>query len=171
MRYFLSLGSNLGNKRRNLSLALKALQRAGVKVLRVSSVYRTQPVDFTAQPWFYNQVVHISAPLTPPELHDLTLRIEKELGRKPLPGKGPRAIDIDILLAENQAISTRRLVIPHPRLPLRNFVLVPLAEIAPRTVHPLLKRKIADLKKASTDPSAVRRLTKKKRPALNTRSR
>ncbi len=170
MRYFLSLGSNLGNKRRNLSLAVKALHEAGIKVLRVSSVYRTQPVDFAAQPWFHNQVAHVSTPLTPSELLSLIQGIEAKLGRRSAPGKGPRVIDIDILLAGDRTISTKRLVVPHPRLDRRNFVLVPLAEIAPRKVHPLLRQRIADLKTMSTDRSAVIKLREPK-PAPSVASR
>ncbi|MEW5902500.1 MAG: 2-amino-4-hydroxy-6-hydroxymethyldihydropteridine diphosphokinase [Acidobacteriota bacterium] len=161
MRYFLSLGSNLGKKRRNLSRALNSLEEAGIEVVRASSIYRTQPVDFAGQPWFYNQVVEVEAPFAPPELLDIVQRIEKGQGRRRTRRKGPRPIDIDILLAENRVIATKRLVIPHPRMAGRNFVLVPLAEIASHTAHPVLKRKVSELKKKSTDPSAVKKLSRR----------
>ncbi len=158
MKYHLSLGSNLGDRRRSLARALAALEEAGVRVGRVSSVYRTQPVDFAAQRWFYNLAAEVETPLPPEGLLRLTRRIEKELGRIRKPTAGPRTIDIDILLAGPLVVRTARLVIPHPRLEKRNFVLVPLAAIAPGAVHPVLRRRISSLLEASTDRSAVRRL-------------
>lgn len=158
MRYFLSLGSNLGDKRKNIAQALGLLAQGGVEVLRASSLYRTQPVDYKEQPWFYNQVVEVSTPLNPYDLLRLTKGIEKRMGRKPTRLSGPRPIDIDILLAENWVIQTKRLVIPHPRMQKRNFVLIPFREISPGTTHPVLKKKISELKKKSADSSGVRKL-------------
>jgi 2-amino-4-hydroxy-6-hydroxymethyldihydropteridine diphosphokinase len=158
MRYFLSLGTNLGSRKRNLALACSLLEEKGVEVLRASSVYRTQPVDVPDQPWFYNQVVEVDTEYDPPTLLNLVKAIEKKLKRVPTFDKGPRTIDIDILLAGNTVIQTRRLKIPHPRMTERNFVLVPLREIAPHAVHPLLHERVVDLVQTSADPAVVRKL-------------
>jgi 2-amino-4-hydroxy-6-hydroxymethyldihydropteridine diphosphokinase len=166
MKYFLSLGSNLGKKRQNLARALDSLEQAKVRVLHASSIYRTQPVDHADQPWFYNQVVEVRTSVNPYELLALIKRVEKELGRIPARKKGPRTIDIDILMAENWVMATKRLVIPHPRMTRRKFVLVPLKEIAPTAVHPCLKEKTVDLWKKSRDTSIVRKL-----PTISSQSR
>ncbi len=158
MRYFLSLGSNLGNKRKNLEQGLALLAQGGAKILRASSVYRTQPVGHENQPWFYNQVVEVNSSLNPCDLLRLIKKIEERLGRKPTRASGPRPIDIDILLAEHRIIQTERLIIPHPRMQKRNFVLMPLNEISPGTEHPLLKKKLRELWKNSGDSAAVRKL-------------
>jgi len=162
MRYFLSLGSNVGDRRANIARALAALKKAKVKVLRSSSLYRTQPVGFAAQPWFHNRVVEVSADLEPAELLALIKTIERALGRRPARRNRPRAIDIDILMAEGCLVKTRELFVPHPRMAERNFVLVPLLEIAPRAVHPLLKKSISELHKNTPDKSAVIKIPRKK---------
>jgi 2-amino-4-hydroxy-6-hydroxymethyldihydropteridine diphosphokinase len=158
MRYLLSLGSNLGNRRRRLARAVGALGAAGVRVIRISSVYSTQPVDFAAQPWFYNLALEARSALPPAGLLRLIEKIEREMGRARLRPGGPRTIDIDILLAGSLIMRTPRLTLPHPRLAKRNFVLVPLAEIAPAAVHPVFRKTISSLLKASTDRSAVKKL-------------
>lgn len=158
MKYFLCLGSNLGQKKNNLKQALALLRNEGIRILRSSSFYETEPVDNLDQPWFYNQVVEVEAGFSPLELLKLVKKIEKRMGRKDSTQKSPRKIDIDILLAENAVIRTRELVIPHPRLEKRNFALVPLGEIAPDIVHPVLESKIEDLAKNSKDPSIVNKL-------------
>jgi 2-amino-4-hydroxy-6-hydroxymethyldihydropteridine diphosphokinase len=153
--YFLGLGSNLGDRRRNLLQARKALEKAGVKVLRASSVYRTEPVEMTDQPWFLNQVLKVETNLTPQELLSLAKSIELRMKRVRTEAKGPRTIDIDILLAGEAVVDTPELTIPHPRLALRNFVLVPLREIAPRAIHPVLRKTVAELSLESSDTAAV----------------
>lgn len=158
MRYFFGLGSNLGDKKRNLTQALRLLTREGITLVRASSIYKSQPVGYGKQPWFYNQVVEVSAHLQPVEMLRLIKKIERQMLRMPTLRNRPRPIDIDILLAEDQIIKTDELVIPHPRLEKRNFVLIPLVEISPDTVHPLFKEKMADLWKKSKDPSRVERL-------------
>lgn len=158
MRYFLSLGTNLGNRKRNLALACSLLKENRIKIIRASSVYRTEPVDVSDQPWFDNQVVEVDTKADPLALLNLVKAIEKKLKRIPAFEKGPRTIDIDILLAGDRVVRTRRLVIPHPRMAKRNFVLVPLREIAPQAVHPLLHKKIIDLARVCADPAVVRKL-------------
>lgn len=158
MRYFLSVGTNLGDRKKNLDLARFLLEEKGVEVRRASSIYRTQPVDVPDQPWFYNQVLEVDAEYDPLALLNLVKAIERKMRRVPAVDKGPRTIDIDILLAGNNVIQTRRLKIPHPRMTMRNFVLIPIREIAPNVVHPLLHKRVVDLMKTSADPSVVRKL-------------
>ncbi len=155
MTCLLGLGSNLGDKRRNLERARRRLERAGVEVRRSSSVYRTEPVDVPDQPWFLNQVLEVRTDRTPQELFELAKAIEAAMGRVPAGEKGPRTVDIDILLAGETIIESPALTVPHPRLAVRNFVLVPLAEIAPRAVHPVLGKTVRELARECPDRAAV----------------
>lgn len=156
--YFLGLGSNLGNKRSNLARACRLLEEGGVKVRRASSLYRTQPVGYGKQPWFYNQALEVETSLSPFRLLAAAKNIERLLKREPTFRNGPRRIDIDILLAGKTVLLTRRLVIPHPRLAKRNFVLKPLGEIAPAVLHPILHESIEALEVKSRDTSVVVRV-------------
>ncbi len=158
MRYHLGLGSNLGEPRNNLARARRLLGQNGIRIVRASSLYRTQPVGMTNQPWFLNQALEVSTSLRPLELLRRLKKIEKEMGRTIGVVHGPRLIDLDILLAGEIVLKTPRLTVPHPELHKRNFVLGPLAEIAGETVHPLLKSTIRSLFKKSRDRSAIRRL-------------
>lgn len=162
MKYFLSLGSNVGDREKNLARALFLLQEEGVEVLKVSSIYETQPVDLASQPWFYNQIAEIEANVYPRAFLALAKKIEKKMGREEGIQKGPRIIDIDIILAEGTIVRTQELEIPHPRMEKRNFVLLPLMEISPDTVHPLLNESIKDLLKKSNDCSVVKRIKETK---------
>ena len=155
LTYFLSLGSNMGNQKRNLERARRFLERGGVGVLKASSVYRTEPVDEPCQPWFRNQILKVRTELGPQELLGLAKSIELRMRRVPTVPKGPRTIDIDILLAGETVITTPGLTIPHPRLAQRNFVLVPLREIAPGAVHPVLHKTVRELARSCPDRSAV----------------
>jgi 2-amino-4-hydroxy-6-hydroxymethyldihydropteridine diphosphokinase len=155
MIYFLSLGSNLGNKARNLARAGRLLREGGVEVLKESSIYLTEPVDNTDQPWFVNQVLEVRSALDPPALLRLAKSIEARMKRVPTVAKGPRTIDIDILFAGDTVLDTPELVIPHPRLAQRNFVLVPLCEIVPEIRHPVLGKTIRELAPASADRASV----------------
>jgi 2-amino-4-hydroxy-6-hydroxymethyldihydropteridine diphosphokinase len=160
MRYFLSLGSNIGDRYKNLAQAVTLIREEGVKVIKISSMYETQPVDLPSQPWFINQVIEAHADIKPDEFIGLLKRIEQKMGRKTSVHKRPRSIDIDILLADKLIVKTGQLEIPHPRLDQRNFVLVPLCEISPRIRHPLLGHTVKSLLKRSKDPSSVNKIKK-----------
>jgi 2-amino-4-hydroxy-6-hydroxymethyldihydropteridine diphosphokinase len=155
MRYFIGLGSNMGNKRRNLSQASHLLEESGIKILKKSSIYETSPVGPVEQPWFLNQVLEVETDFSPQYLLRVTKRIEKKMGRHSGVAKGPRCIDIDILLSESGVVRTKKLQVPHPELEKRKFVLIPLMEIAPETVHPLLNKKVEDLWRECQDDSDV----------------
>lgn len=136
-RAYLSLGSNLGDRREMLETALSRLEESGrVQVVKRSSLYETEPVGKTDQPSFLNIAVEISTDLDPEALLNLSQTIERGLGRTREVRWGPRTVDIDILLYENLAVATRRLVIPHPEMIRRRFVLLPLLEIAPAAALP-----------------------------------
>jgi 2-amino-4-hydroxy-6-hydroxymethyldihydropteridine diphosphokinase len=153
---YLSLGSNLGDRAANLERAIEALSEVGVRVLRRSSIYETEPVDFLAQPWFLNCVVEAETSLVPRQLLEELQAIERNLGSKKLVSRGPRIIDLDVLFHETDIIHETGMEIPHPRLAERRFVLVPLAELAPELRHPVLRKSAAELLAATQDRSAVR---------------
>jgi 2-amino-4-hydroxy-6-hydroxymethyldihydropteridine diphosphokinase len=154
-RTFLSLGSNLGNRERSLELAVQLLPQAGIKITKVSSIYSTEPVDFKNQGWFLNQVVLAETQLTPADLLVECLSVEQALGRERIVRKGPRSLDVDILLYEDWVVQEAELTIPHPRLHLRRFVLVPLVEIEPQLIHPAFHESITSLLGRCQDPARV----------------
>jgi 2-amino-4-hydroxy-6-hydroxymethyldihydropteridine diphosphokinase len=158
---YLSLGSNVGNRETQLHDAIARLDAAG-RVLAASSLYETEPVDFIEQPWFLNCAVALETRKTPQQLLAAILGIEEQMGRKRLQNKGPRSIDIDILLFDNVIMNSKELTIPHPAMHQRRFVLEPLAEIAPDAIHPVLKKTIRELRDALPPGQAVRRLEKPK---------
>jgi 2-amino-4-hydroxy-6-hydroxymethyldihydropteridine diphosphokinase len=158
MKYHLGLGSNLGDRAAHLARARAELETRGLSLRSCSSLYESEPVGFQNQPWFINQVVEIESPLAPRTLLLLLQEIERDMGRQTTVRNGPRIIDLDILLAEDAVIRTNELTIPHPRLAERNFVLVPLAEIAPGAVHPVLGKTIRELLRASKDRARVRKI-------------
>ncbi len=143
---YLSLGSNMGDRQKNLEWALSLLSQR-VRMSAVSSIYETEPMDNTEQPRFLNMACQAATMLAPTALLLLAKGIENKMGRTPGKPNSPRPIDIDILLYGEQTIETPELVIPHPRMAKRAFVLVPLAEIAPTLVHPTSGKKIKELLK------------------------
>jgi 2-amino-4-hydroxy-6-hydroxymethyldihydropteridine diphosphokinase len=155
---YLSLGSNLDDRAANLRAAIAALPSANFQVRRVSSFYETEPVDYLDQPWFLNCVVEGESDSEPIDLLRALRAIESQLGSKKAFAKGPRVLDIDILLFGDQSIDTPELQIPHPRMLERNFVLTPLAEIAPQLRHPSWPATASELLAKTADPSVVRPL-------------
>lgn len=155
---YLSLGANIGDREANLRAAIAALLPIGVQVERLSQLYETEPVDYLDQPWFLNCVVEANTELTPQALLQALRSIEAQLRGEKQFAKGPRKIDLDILLYGNETIATPDLQIPHPRMLQRRFVLAPLAEIAPQLRHPSWPATAAALLHGLTDPSQVRRL-------------
>jgi 2-amino-4-hydroxy-6-hydroxymethyldihydropteridine diphosphokinase len=134
---FLSLGSNLGDRAATLDAALRALEApADVRILRRSSLYETAPVGKTDQPEFYNLVVEVETSLTPEMLLDRCQEVERALGRVRTERWGPRTVDVDVLLYDRLSVNTERLVVPHPEMLRRRFVLEPLLEIAPDAALP-----------------------------------
>jgi 2-amino-4-hydroxy-6-hydroxymethyldihydropteridine diphosphokinase len=158
-RAYLSLGSNVGDRAVNLNTAIARLGAFG-EVVAISSFYETEPVELTAQPWFLNCAVALNTDMTPEQLVAGILDIEQKLGRRRMQKKGPRLIDIDILLFGNAIVENAGLTIPHPAMQERRFVLEPLAEIAPDVSHPVLKQTIRDLRDALPPGQAVRKMTK-----------
>jgi 2-amino-4-hydroxy-6-hydroxymethyldihydropteridine diphosphokinase len=163
-RIYLSLGSNMGDRAANLGRAIKELGKRGVRVKRRSSLYETEPVEFREQAWFLNAAAEAETELGPADLLAAALAVEQEMGRERRVPRGPRVIDIDILLYGDEAIDSAELKIPHPRMAERRFVLVPLAEIAPEAMHPVAKKSVRELLAETTDRSEVRRIAGGKRP-------
>jgi 2-amino-4-hydroxy-6-hydroxymethyldihydropteridine diphosphokinase len=158
MLAYVGLGSNLGDRAGYLLLAVRGMMNAGLNVTRLSSVYETEPVDVREQPLFLNMVAELGGRLPAPEqLLARLLRIEYALGRRRDVERGARTIDLDLLLYGDRQSSTEFLILPHPRLHQRRFVLTPLAELSPDLLHPIFRRTIYDLLANTEDTSAVTR--------------
>ena len=144
MLAYLSLGSNVGDRESHLRDAITRLETEG-QVVSISSFYETEPVEFTDQAWFLNCAIALETIAAPEQLMAALLGIEQAMGRQRTQEKGPRAIDIDILLLGDKVIHSDAVTIPHPAMHRRRFVLEPLAEIAPEVRHPLLNLTIQEL--------------------------
>ena len=154
----LALGSNVGDRRSQLRRAVEGLAAGGVEVLQTSSLYLTEPVDYPDQPWFLNQALLVRTRLSPYPLLARCLEVEEALGRQRRLPKGPRTIDVDILLYDDRIVSDPKLTIPHPRFHLRRFALTPAAEIAAGWTHPRLGLSVAGLLERCRDPAQVVRV-------------
>ena len=154
---YVGLGSNLGDRASYLLLAVRGMLDAGLDVIRLSSIYETAPVDNEAQPKFLNLVAELrgSTLPRPDQLLARLLRIEYALGRTREVPLGPRTIDLDLLLFKDERLNTEFLTLPHPRLHLRRFVLVPLNELVPGLVHPLLGQPVSELLEKTSDKAEV----------------
>ncbi len=153
---YLALGTNLGDRESNLEAALDALS-SQIRLLAESPIYQTAPWGYEDQPDFLNQVVRAETTLSPRELLTFVKRVEEQAGREPSFRYGPRKIDVDILFYEDWIVEEDDLIIPHPRLHQRAFVLVPLADLAPELCHPKLNRTVSDLLE-DVDTGDVKRL-------------
>jgi 2-amino-4-hydroxy-6-hydroxymethyldihydropteridine diphosphokinase len=155
--FYLSLGSNVGDRKGYLLQAIGRLREYGL-YCALSSLYETEPVEVTDQGWFLNCAVALESSETPAQLMAEILGIEKAMGRERVQKKGPRTIDIDILLCGDTIVDTPDLAIPHPAMAQRRFVLEPLAEITPEARHPVLKKTIRELLDALPPGQTVRKL-------------
>ena len=156
---YLLIGGNLGNRKENLSKAVSLINEQCGSLTRSSSIYETEAWGKTDQPSFLNQALEISTSLNARQLMRKVLKIEEEMGRVRKEKLGPRIIDIDILLFENEIHDLRFLKIPHPEMQNRRFVLVPLAEINSTLQHPVLKKSIAELLEECPDNLEVKKIT------------
>ena len=154
---YLGVGTNLGDRVANLQAALAGLAKELV-ITAVSPIYQTPPWGVTDQPDFLNLCLAAQTELSPTDLLTFVKNLEVEIGRKPAERWGPRLIDIDLLFYANQILETEKLIIPHPQLAERAFVLRPLADIAPALVHPVLGRTVAQLCDA-VDDAGIRPFT------------
>jgi 2-amino-4-hydroxy-6-hydroxymethyldihydropteridine diphosphokinase len=167
---YIGLGSNVGDRVANLGEATERIKTLGIEIVRQSSIYETEPIGFTDQPWFLNQVIEATAFVQPNAaqagafLAEL-LDIEREMGRTRTIANGPRLIDIDLLLFDDLIVpcsndtassNSTGIVLPHPRMHLRRFVLEALCEIAPDLVHPVLKKPCREILASLNDRAVVR---------------
>ena len=154
---YVGLGSNLGDRAGYLLLAVRGMLDAGLDVIRLSSIYETEAVEYEEQPPFLNMVAELRGSTLPSPEQTLArlLRIEYVLGRTRDVRMGPRTIDLDLLIFKDMQSDTEFLKLPHPRIAARRFVLVPLAELAPELVHPITGRKLAAYQPTLRPPSTA----------------
>ena len=160
---YLLIGGNLGNRPAYLQQAIELIEQSCGNIVHSSAIYETAAWGITEQPSFYNQAIALTTRLAPDELMRQLLHIEETMGRKRTVKMGPRIIDLDILLIDSLIISSSLLTLPHPALPARRFALLPLSEIAPAIIHPVLHKTILELLEDCTDELDVQ----KKSPATN----
>lgn len=153
---FISLGTNLGDRRQNLINAVHAIELTLGEIIKQSSLYETKPWGKSNQPDFLNQVVQIQVDKTPQECLNKLSSIERQMGRKRNEKWGARIIDLDLLYVNDQLINTEKLILPHPGIPNRRFVLVPMTEIAPEFIHPYLQKNQKQLLEECTDTLDVK---------------
>jgi 2-amino-4-hydroxy-6-hydroxymethyldihydropteridine diphosphokinase len=154
---YLSIGSNIGDRESHLRAAIEQLASEELRILRVSPIYETEPQEVTDQRWFLNVVVEAETSLFPMRLLTRVRRVERALGRVRTVPKGPRTIDIDILMYESNVVRTPKLVIPHPRMAVRRFVLAPLADLNPDLRHPKSGNTVKEMLAAAPE-QVVRRV-------------
>ncbi len=156
---YIGIGSNLGHKRAHCEKAISEILNVDRhKLISRSSFYSTRPIGYTAQDWFVNGVIKIETELGPLDLHQNLKSIELRLGRKETFRWGPRIIDLDLLFFDDLIMEGKNIQIPHPRLHERQFVLIPLSEIAPDLIHPVLKKTVVELLKEIREDQGVERL-------------
>ena len=155
---YIGIGSNVGNRRYHCLKAVELLEQSGQTVSKISSLYETEPWGVKDQPLFINMAVEIETGFPPKKLLALLKKIEKKMGRKKTVRWGPRVIDLDILFYDDLTLNDDDLVIPHPFMHTRAFVLEPLSEIAPEKVHPVLRKKVAALLRENTPSGASRKV-------------
>jgi 2-amino-4-hydroxy-6-hydroxymethyldihydropteridine diphosphokinase len=156
-RVFIGVGSNLGDRRENCREARRRVtELPKTRVVKESSLYESEPHG-NAKTWFGNSVLEVETELSPPDLLKRLKQIEEDMGRKRVKGKrwGSRIIDLDILFYDNEIVDKRNLKIPHPRLPQRRFVLVPLSELAPQLIHPGLNQSVSELLATTKDTKKI----------------
>ncbi len=161
---YISAGSNLGDRKANLSEGLQLLRLAGVRPMSVSSFFETEPVENRDQPWFLNVALEVETVLPPQELLRCCLEIELARGRVRSFRGAARTLDLDILLYGDMVVQESHLTIPHPRMAVRRFVLEPLAEIAPQVIHPVLQLSVVSLLQICPDQSCVQRYSSGESP-------
>ena len=144
-KLFLITGGNIGDRKGNLEAAAALIQKQIGKIIRLSAMYETEAWGITNQPAFYNQVLEIDTLLSAREVLHLILKIEEEMGRKRTIKNAARIIDIDILFFNNEIINEHNLIIPHPEIANRRFVLLPLLELDPTKLHPSLHKTVQEL--------------------------
>lgn len=154
---FLLIGGNMGDRLKNLSIATDLIQQTAGNILQSSTLYETAAWGITDQPRFLNQVLHIETEFSAMQLLNILLDIEESIGRKRVLKFGPRSIDIDILFYNDDTLKTASLVIPHPEMQNRKFVLVPLNEIAPTFKHPVFHKNITQLLQECNDDLEVKK--------------
>ncbi len=155
---YIGLGSNLGDRLANIRKAVELMKKEEIEILKESSIYETEPVGYKQQGWFLNSVVQGRTESSPEKLWETLEKIEKLMGREREIKWGPRIIDLDVLFYGDKVLNSKKLQIPHSELHKRKFVLVPLEEIAPQLVHPVLKKTISRLLRDLKDNSQVKLL-------------